>query len=306
MAQIISCNTSRPLPSYDPETLRDAEDFAIKHLHLTSDILCEGVGRTISDVAFESLTYGPGSRKHSDPPSKRLIILLLGEKRASCRALVAGRYMVERGATVIACQVKWGANAANGDTEDDPWSLTPHLKRFHGKVMSWKDLSDHVKTLNRRPDILVDAIFGNNPVSYRKLIKKKEYNVFLEITEWANHQAAASISVDLPSGTDPHTGECPTFADEPLGIMARMVVISGTPSQGLFEAMRIRSNEGYIDDFRLHVVDCGIQTALTKLPKVAPEEADIVLVDFEGQSVLNAEFFSSVAAEKEKKGPFCA
>ena len=177
------------------------------------------------------------TRQASNPSFSASIVILCTPCSKGSQGLRAGVHLVNHGATVIAF-------LPSSYTQLSP-SFEFHLRLFSssgGKVIRFDD------DLPENADLIIDAVLDNDIGT-----KKSKYDSSVaEAVFWAEtctpaRRKATSpiISIDLPSNTDPDTGEC--FRGATWSITPTSVI-----SLGLVKAASV------IGRYSLFLVDIGL------------------------------------------------
>ncbi|KAI9721131.1 MAG: hypothetical protein M1828_005237 [Chrysothrix sp. TS-e1954] len=265
--------TDREVPYFDAELIRNAEDYAINEFFLSSDILHENAGRAIAEVALAFLTRAAQNRSkgHVEKGSKDItVLMLLGENRASGRALVAGRYMIERGLdepsatlTVVASFTDFPPASDYRQPATDPWSTEPHMHRYPGVHIPWHEVPAFVKGLKQPPDLVIDALIGTNLALCEVANTSPQLANSRCIVNQIISSSAGYLAVGIPVSTHPGDGFFNTHDRKALAVRDGMVVCPGAITKSL-RNMMIARRECTGPTWQVYVVDIGIQTALAE------------------------------------------
>jgi len=107
-----------------------------------------------------------------------------------------------------------------GNNGGDGLVIARHLKKIGAKV-SLVSLEKEIKSIHKKPDLIIDALFGIGLARILTGAAKKT-------VEWINAQKAIRVSVDIPSGLNADTGEVMG-----VSVKADLTVTLGLPKIGL-------------------------------------------------------------------------
>ncbi len=167
-----------------PEELKKIKETAIKELGLKSLILTENAGRTAFSVLLEEIEF---------PVNRSVVVIGTGNNGAE--GLVIARYLLEKSKETTVFLIgkkRW--------LKKDAKSNLKLYERLGGKVVEVTSCEEEVKGQILGADLVVDAIFGTG---FRGRVK----GVYNEIINWINESRAYTLSVDIPSGVNPWSGE---------------------------------------------------------------------------------------------------
>lgn len=249
-------------PAVTPAILREIESVAFEQYSLDSDMLADRAGRSIAEVVVSTINPGGRRLNRENHNASPVVVLLLGDSRASASILAAACHLLDRDIRVV-------ASAVDGAAVQDSEAFTLQAKRFDNEILRWEATSRFLKTLDAPPELIVDGLVGIYN-SCRLLVDGQSIDTqsqrdAMEMMAWANKSRAAVLAIDLPSGIDPLTGFVRIKEGEPVEIRAKSVVCCGIPCSGLLRATESRSREGHEEDWRIQVCDVGINRALGKV-----------------------------------------
>ena len=192
------------MKAYTKEEMAKADDFAVNHFGIEVEQLMEIAGFRIAYFAHKRL----GGLKGKN------IVVLCGKGNNGGDGLTAARFMHS-----------WGAKTTVA-VASHPDELNPHAKHRIGTLKSmyvnvmYSIEKVALEKLVRDSDLLVDALLGynaeGNPSGY-----------YAELISLANNSGKKILSVDVPSGLHPDTGE----PSQPC-IRAKWTVCLGLAKQG--------------------------------------------------------------------------
>ncbi|ODQ77913.1 hypothetical protein BABINDRAFT_163284 [Babjeviella inositovora NRRL Y-12698] len=251
------------VPVCSPIQLLEIERLSIENYKLSAEIMAENAAVNLQSVVVGIL--GGSSRlassNHNAPP---LVVLLVGNNRAGIRTLACGRHLSNRGVRSVAFLLNSGSNNASPDrnaNEDE--ELDSHLryqlslfKLFGGRVFNQMGaLTSFLKSLDSPVELIVDGLQGFD--SNISDLWGADLKLCTGLITWTNQQACGKLSIDIPSGLDPGSGQL-TLDD--LRVESKWVVSCGLPLNGLLQAYRLHFDTQWIH----FLVDIGVPTALYK------------------------------------------
>ncbi len=167
-----------------PDELKKIKEVAIKDVGLKSLVLTENAGRTAFSVLLEELEF---------PVNRAAVVIGTGNNGAE--GLVIARYLLEKSRELTVFLIgkkRW--------LKKDAKSNLKLFEKLGGKVVEVTSCEESVKNFILSADLVVDAIFGTG-------FKGRAKGVYHEIINWINESRAYTLSVDLPSGVNPWSGE---------------------------------------------------------------------------------------------------
>ena len=213
-----------------PGELNELRQIAEKDIGIKSLVLTENAGRTAFSILIEEIGI---------PVEKAVVIAGTGDNGAE--GIVVARYLLEktRDLTVFLVRKKRALSR----------NLRENLKIFKnlgGKVIEVKNSDINVRNKIISANLIVDALFGTGFRDWPK-------GVFKDIIEWVNDSRAFTLSIDIPSGVNPHSGEVPIDA-----VYADLTVTMVFPKIGnIFYPGKLHTG-------KLVIADTGIPERLVK------------------------------------------
>jgi len=308
------------------------ENIAHNEIGLTEDMMTENTGRGIAEVTLTALSDPAIKVRHAgavDPtsggPPPQTVVVLAGNNKSGIRAVAAARHLRNKGLNLIVCVV--GLERGDRDLLEDMRAQVRLYKNLGGRVFSKSDFFEHLRKIsipmltidtprtslsslaNPAPVMLiVDALLGL-AISFEELRNGDQATVY-ELIEWANRNEAFVLSVDIPTGVDPSTGQVSVIDGNRLYVKPRYVVAVGAPKRGLLEAMLAADNEDGdtvlaggdtavpddgVTDWKLFLADMGLGPAVWKKAGTKMRKG----IDFEDKWVLRMRYQGLLFEEDE-------
>jgi len=196
------------LPVVSPQQMKAMDELASRRFGMPSLSLMENAGRSVIDEMEKA--FGPvGGRK---------ILVVAGKGKNGGDGFVAGRYAVQRGATVAVLFL-----GKRGDMQGDTKINFDKLQSIGGRNLIFLPSTRGKGVSRKKFDFIIDAIFGT---SFHGEVR----GAFKATIEWINRQRNSKvIAVDIPSGLDALTGECSSAA-----VQADLTVSMALPKLGFY------------------------------------------------------------------------
>ena len=213
------------IPTVTAEQMAQIDDLATRHFGLEVYQLMENAGRSAAEVARGIL----GSVKG------REITILCGKGNNGGDGLVVARYLSN-----------WGAKPSRVILACHPDELTQTSREQFGVLKSMFVEVLHPKdalmfeTALKKSDLIIDGLIGCG-------IDGDPKGLFAELIQYTNENSKKVLSIDIPSGLNPDTGE----PYNPC-IKADATVTFCLPKKGLLD----RKAKDYVG--KLYLADIGI------------------------------------------------
>jgi len=192
-------------------------DLNCENLGLSRLCLMESAGKSLSDEVAKIATF-----TFSKPVK---IAIFTGSGGNAGDGFVAARYLLNRGYEIEIYMVSSDIKSENAKINLEILkNLKPRLSRLKIEVLENNDL-ELFKSDSFSEYIIVDAILGTG-------IKGKLKTKFKNIIENINNSNAFTVSVDVPSGMDPLTGEIKDLAIRPEYTVSFHKVKTGVKKAG--------------------------------------------------------------------------
>lgn len=167
------------VPAVTTEQMIEVDRIAIEETGPNLFQMMENAGRNLAELTIQTLGEKWQSQK---------IIVLAGTGGNGGGGICAARHLANRGADVTVC-------ITDIDKLKDVPAYQLHiLKSTNAKVITIDELQ------NENPDLIIDAIIGYS-------LSGKPTGISAEMISWASEKLGIRISLDVPSGVDPTTGE---------------------------------------------------------------------------------------------------
>ncbi len=220
------------LPSVTADAMAEVDRRAVEEYGITLLQMMEQAGSHLAEVV--RLELGGELRGRS-------VVVAVGPGNNGGGGLVAARHLLNRGATVRVVLARPALRMAEAARHQ----LATLLAIGMSCCVATYDLSDdELETALANADIVVDAILG-----YR--VTGAPHGEVERLVAFIVRSGRPVISLDVPSGVDPDTGEAPGLA-----ITAQATLTLALPKPGLLDG-RGAGHTG-----RLYVADLGIPEAL--------------------------------------------
>ena len=172
-----------------PDELKELRQIVEKEIGIKSLVLTENAGRTAFSILLEEI----------EMPVERAVVIA-GAGNNGAEGLVVARYLLEkaRDLTVFLVRKK---KALSRDLREN----LKLFKNLGGKVIEVKNSDVNVRNKIISANLIIDALFGTGFRDWPK-------GVFKDIIYWINDSRAFTLSIDIPSGVNPYSGEVPIDA----------------------------------------------------------------------------------------------
>lgn len=219
------------LPAIDVATMAEVDRLAIETFGITLLQMMEQAGSHLAEVVRVELGGDLGARS---------IVVAVGPGNNGGGGLVAARHLMNRGASVRVVL----ARPAMRMTEAGRHQLATLISMGTSCCVATYDLTDEeLEQALARADVVVDALLGYN-------IYGAPHGEVERLAGFILRSGRPVISLDVPTGLDPDTGEASGMA-----IRADATVTLALPKRGLLSAGTDRTG-------RLYLADIGLPTAL--------------------------------------------
>lgn len=212
------------------EQMREIDELTIREIGIPGIVLMENAGRGAAEVI----------RRRYDLKGKNILVLC-GRGNNGGDGFVTARYLKNWGYEVKVCLLA-EKEAVKGDAKSNLEIWT----KIGGTLIEVRGIQDVglVKGHLGWADLIVDALLGTGA-------KKGLSPLFKAVIELMNSSGKSVVSLDLPSGVDPTTGEV-----EEVAVRANCTVTFGMLKVGLV----VYPGADYAGE--LELVDIGIPKAL--------------------------------------------
>ncbi|MFH1977897.1 MAG: NAD(P)H-hydrate epimerase [Candidatus Aenigmatarchaeota archaeon] len=232
------------IPIITKEQMTKIDELAVKHFGIEIMQMMEIAGKNTAEMARKMLKRVKGKE----------IVCLAGKGNNGGDALVAAKYLTNWGAKVTVINV---------NHPDEMNQLTKEqngiLRSMHVSLLYTTNVMAFEKIF-KTTDLIIDGLLGYS-------VNGNPRGFYGKVIEMANHVNKKILSIDIPSGLDPNTGE----AYEPC-IKASVTLCLTLPKKGCVE------NKKFAGD--IYVADMGIPNEVYELMglHVGPifQEKDII------------------------------
>lgn len=303
------------------------ENIAHNDVGLTEDMMTENAGRGIAEVTLIALRDPAIQVRHAGtadaasgvipPPT---VVILAGNNKSGMRAVAAARHLRNRGINVLVSVV--GLERGERELLEDMRRQIRLYRNLGGRVLLKNELFEHINKLslpmlsidtprslslaslaNPAPvTLIVDALLGL-AVSFDELRTSDRATTY-ELIEWANRNEAFALSVDVPTGVDPSSGQFSEVEDgRRIYLRPRYVAAIAAPKRGLMELLaaaardcdgggggeKPKATDDSVLEWKLFLVDMGMGSSVWKKAGTKIRRG----TDFEDKWVLEMEYHGS-------------
>ncbi|KAA8903297.1 hypothetical protein TRICI_005735 [Trichomonascus ciferrii] len=220
-------NSGRMCPTASPMQLLELERLANESFGMTEAMITENAGRGIAQLSLKALggTSRFTTNNHNAHP---LTVVLVGNNRSGCRALAAARHLANRHVRVLAV-------LAAERHELSP-SIQAQLLAFEsskGKVLVKRveALTTALSGYASPPELVLDGLQGYQQST--EDLWSDDVDAIAGLITWGNKQRCGVMSIDIPSGVDPATGQA--SPGRPF-IHSKWVLSCGLPLLGVLNS----------------------------------------------------------------------
>ncbi|PHH67969.1 hypothetical protein CDD83_6326 [Cordyceps sp. RAO-2017] len=238
----------RRLEAISTLQMLNLENIAANELGFSESLMAENAGRGVAEVAVTALNdpaikvrfeLAVASSSADASRGSPAIVILAGNNKSGIRALAAGRHLRNKNMDVMVCLV---GIERERDLLEDLRRQVQLYRSFGGKVLGKNDFFEQLRRSSTSGSpvsvsLIIDALLGLT-ISFEELRIGDQATVY-ELMEWANRNEAFVLSVDVPTGIDPTTGQIAIIDGSRLYVRPRYVVAIGAPKRGLLEARRL-------------------------------------------------------------------
>jgi len=225
------------IPSITKEQMNKVDKYAVEFFGVEILQLMENAGRNIAEF----------SRKQLGNVEDKKIVILCGKGNNGGDGLVAARFLHNWGADVTCIMA---------DNKDNLSKLTnDHFGTLRSMFVNIMWPIDNMKFEKAIKDsnLIIDALFGYN-------VKDTPQGVYEFLIKLANSSGKKILSVDIPSGLDPDSGNAYSHC-----IKAKWTLTLGLPKTGMLQ----KHAKEYVGEIWL--ADIGIpKEVYTKLEMSVP------------------------------------
>ncbi len=171
---------NRRVPAVTTAQMIEIDRIAMQETGPNLFQMMENAGRTLALLAMHTMGERCQDAKY----------IILAGSGGNGGGICAGRHLANRWLDVSCCFI-----FPDRLTDVAAWQRHVFLNAG-GQEISF------LKLKRLKPDIILDAVFGYN-------LNAAPYSPALDLIQWANQSDALKMSLDVPSGVDATTGECP-------------------------------------------------------------------------------------------------
>ncbi|KAJ3125273.1 enhancer of mRNA decapping [Nowakowskiella sp. JEL0407] len=243
------------VPSVTPAEMIEIDRIAASETGPNDDQMIENGARCVAMMALQTLGGGrrirPGN--HNSAP---LVVVLAGNNKTGAYGLGAARHLANHQCHVIAFVVGKEAELVNTVAYQQKILLPAG-----GKII--KNLSELPYHVSQPVDLIIDSILGYSQ-NFTDL-SSSDKNTVNDLINWVANNRASTLSLDIPSGIHPLTGQPVT----PLYIIPRWVLAFALPKTGLSCLERMSGVEVLLGDIGIPAV------VFQKLAKVLKSQGNL-------------------------------
>ncbi len=232
MHEMVSALRATAVPMVTAAQMAEVDRLAVEEFGITLLQMMEQAGSHLADVV--RLEVGGDLRG-------RRIVVAVGPGNNGGGGLVAARHLANRGASV---QVVLARPALRMSQAARHQLATLIAMEIHCCVATYDLTDDELEHILANADVVVDAVLGNG-------IHDAPRGEAERLIEFITRAGRPVVSLDLPSGLDPDSGEAASIA-----ITATATLTLALPNPGLFQG------EGPDRAGRVYLGDIGLPEAL--------------------------------------------
>ncbi|KAL9105607.1 MAG: hypothetical protein Q9227_009265 [Pyrenula ochraceoflavens] len=276
--------TNKILPAVSSFQMLAIESSCLSEFGVGEDILTENAGRGIAEAVFKvsrsSSTLGTPS-----------VLVLIGNHKSGARSIAGARHLRNHGVRVTVCVL-------SGEREADLLEIVRRqldmYRKSGGWIVKWDEYQTRVNSgAEQPPGVILESLLATH-ITF-DLLRLDDQAVAFEMVKWANRirKAAAEIavlSVDIPFGIDPNSGDATLVDEAPLVLESSHVLCLGAPKGGLTEMLT--KSQDVDPEFAVSVVDLGIPGAAWK--KYGPSSRRRGGIDWGKEWVIDVKFNATV------------
>ncbi len=176
------------------DEVRSFDSWAINKLGISGAVLMENAGRSCAELIKEKL------KNHKTPK----VCIFCGKGNNGGDGYVIARHLVNSSFKVKVIIIG-EQNQIKGDAKINLDILTGLNQPIEELDIESENISDKIKTLTQKSDMLIDCIFGTG-------LKGNLSNEYKNLIEAINAQNIPILAVDIPSGLDCNSGKPLTTA----------------------------------------------------------------------------------------------
>jgi enhancer of mRNA-decapping protein 3 len=220
-------NSGRVCPTASPMQLLELERLSNESFGMTGTMITENAGRGIAQLSLKALG-GTSRFTTSNHNAHPLTVVLVGNNRSGCRALAAARHLANRHVRVLAV-------LAAERHELSP-SIQAQLLAFEsskGKVLVKRveALTTALQGYASPPELVLDGLQGYQQSA--EDLWSEDVEAIAGLITWGNKQRCGVMSIDIPSGVDPESGQA--SPGKPF-IHSKWVLSCGLPLSGVLNS----------------------------------------------------------------------
>lgn len=220
-------NSGRVCPTASPMQLLELERLSNESFGMTESMITENAGRNIAQLSLKALG-GTSRFTTSNHNAHPLTVVLVGNNRSGCRALAAARQLANRHVRVLAV-------LAAERHELSP-SIQAQLLAFEsskGKILVKRveALTTALSGYASPPELVLDGLQGYQQSA--EDLWSEDADAVVGLINWGNKQRCGVMSIDIPTGVDPTTGQA--SPGKPF-IHSKWVLSCGLPLFGVLNS----------------------------------------------------------------------
>ncbi|MCJ1354726.1 MAG: enhancer of mRNA decapping [Icmadophila ericetorum] len=237
-------------PCLTPLQLIEIEQIAISDLGVTEEMITENAARGIAETAVRAIRSIDSDNENRKNVPELLISLLVGNHKTGARTLAAARHLRNHGYRVNACIL-------GGEREENLLDIVQQqayaFSKSGGTILVPNLFLDGLKGGQIAPSLVIEAMLGVH-ATFEEL-RRDDQGICYEILNWVNRNELDVLCIDVPSGTNPSTGEVTQVNSKPLSLIPDTVLSLGAPKPWLLAFLADNSSR---DDVEIFLADIAI------------------------------------------------
>ena len=276
--------TNKACPTASSFQVLAIESSCVSEFGIGEEIIAENAGRGIADAIFTL-------SKRSTALGMPTVLVLVGNHKTGARAVAAARHLRNHAIRVSVCVL---AGEREADLLETLRRQIDMYRRSGGWVVRWDDYHTRVNSgAEQAPGVIIDSLLATH-ITF-DLLRLDDQAVAFEMVRWANRAKKAApeiavMSVDIPFGIDPNSGDATLIDGAPLVLNSSHVLCLGSLKTGL-AGMLSRSHEQEEEPdvaISISLIDIGIPAAAWK--KYGPSSRRRGGIDWGREWVIEANF----------------